>query len=252
MKITGDISAAVEAHQRELVEPASTLFAVQRVYGDNVREQTMKAYGQLVDAHLLTTGVLAAALLRINGKITHVTPTSEQRNALFASFVIGMETCENAIAQGRYLQASALLRQEMETVAQIKQVSAGKKNEKTPNISVLEQSLGRLYGSLSDAAHVSKHSIVRAATEYEIAADSLPEPTSGTRYFPALDQELARRLFSLHLMLILGLIEELSIDLQEKYNDDAFTEREAKAVDLALRLMRTEGMIEMDAIDLAD
>jgi hypothetical protein len=85
------------------------LFALQRVFGDKVREQTMKAYGRLVDAHLLTTGVLAAALLRVNGKITPITPTSEERNALFASFVIGIEACESAIAEGRYLQALALL-----------------------------------------------------------------------------------------------------------------------------------------------
>ncbi len=227
------------------------LFAVQRVYGDKVREQTMRAYGQLVDAHLLITGVLAVALLRVNGKITPITPTSEQHNALFASFVIGIETCESAIVEGRYLQASALLRQEMETLARIKEVSAGKENEKTPNVRVLENSLGRLYGSLSDAAHVSKHPIVRAATEYEISTDNLPGPTSGTRYFPAFDEGLARRLFSLHLILTLGLIEELSIDLQKQFGDDAFTEREAKAANLALQLMRAEGMIEIDDANLA-
>ena len=181
MDKANDIESTVDAHKRELIEPAAVLFAVQRVYGDKVREQTMKAYSRLVDVHLLTMGVLAAALLRVNGKITPITATSERRNALFASFVIGIEACESAIAEGRYLQASALLRQEMETLAQIKEVSTGKKNKKTPNVGVLEKSLAHLYGGLSDAAHVSEHHIVRAATEWDVSGDDLPGPTSGTR-----------------------------------------------------------------------
>jgi hypothetical protein len=144
MDVAEDVEVAAEAHQRELIQPAAMLFAVQRVFGDKVREQTMRAYGRLIDAHLLTTGVLAAALLRVNGKITPITPTSEERNSLFASFVIGIEACESAIAEGRYLQALALLRQEMETLAQLKHVSAGTRNEKlSPNLAVLENSLGR-------------------------------------------------------------------------------------------------------------
>src|SRR5260221_10417635 len=122
------------------------LFAVQRIYGDEVRAQTMKAYGRLLDAHLLMTGVLAAALFRMHGKITPIGPLDEQRNALLAAFVIGIETCEGAMSEGRYLQALALLRQEMETVAQLKAVNAGKRNDKrSPTVGVLDKSLARLY-----------------------------------------------------------------------------------------------------------
>jgi hypothetical protein len=246
-----DIEADAEAHKRELIEPAATLFAVQRVHGDKVREQTMKAYGRLVDAHLLITGALAAVLLRDNGKIRPVTPTSEERNALFASFVIGMEACENAIAEGRYLQASALLRQEMETLAQLKAVRAGRRNEnQSPNVAVVESSLRRLYGELSAAAHISKHDVVRAATKWVPSGDDLPGPTSGTRYFPVCDESRARRSFGLHLMLIVWVISELSIDLYERHNGDGFTEREDKAIKLAQILMQAEGIIEIDRVDL--
>lgn len=242
-----DIGAAVEAHQHELIEPAVTLFAVQRVYGDNVREQTMKGYGQLVDAHLLTTGVLAAALLRVNGKITPNTDTSEERNALFASFVIGICACESAIAEGRYIQAGALLRQEMETLAQLKAVSNGtRKKNSSPSVRVLENSISRLYGSLSAAAHLSKHHIIRAVTEWDVSGENLPGSTSGTRYFPVFDKGLARRLFGLHLVLTLRIIEELSIDFHEKHGDDGFTEREAEALNLALQLMTAEEILKPD------
>ena len=50
-----------------------------------------QAYGRLIDAHLLVAGVLGAVLLRTNGVVTPTTATSEERNALFAGFVIGTE-----------------------------------------------------------------------------------------------------------------------------------------------------------------
>jgi hypothetical protein len=191
-------------------------------------------------------GVLGAVLHRANGKIVPITPTSEERNALFASFVIGIEACENAIAEGRYLQALALLRQEMETLAQIKAVRAGKRNgTRCPNIAALgNSSLGRMYGELSEAAHASNHHMLRAATEYELTGAGLPGPTSGTRYFPTCDEGLARRSFTLHLGLSLQLLEELIIDLHERYNEEV-TDGEAEAVNLAWRLMQAEGTVKL-------
>lgn len=245
--MTDDIEAAVEVHNRELIESAATLYAVQKIYGDKVREQSQAAYRRLVDAHLLITGVLATGLLRINGKIVRTTDTSEERDGLFASYVIGMEACERTVEEGRYLQAHALLRQEMETLAQLKAVAAGKRNEnRAPNVAVLEESIARLYGGPSGAAHVSKHHMVRAATEWDVSGENLPGPTSGTRYFPVFVEELARRSFALHLVLTLRLIEEMSIDLRERYGDDGFTQREGEAVNLAVEVMINEGMLEED------
>lgn len=243
--MTDDIDLAVEIHKRELIESAATLYAVQKIYGDKVREQSKAAYRRLVEAHLLITGVLATGLLRANGKITPITETSEERDALFASYIIGMEACERTIEEGRYLQAHALLRQEMETLAQLKAVTAGKRKKKrSPNVAVLEKSLARLYDEISSAAHVSKHYMVRAATEWNVSGENLPGPTSGTRYFPAFVEELARRSFALHLMLTLRLIEEMSTDLREQHGGDGFTQRESEAVNLAVQLMITEGMLE--------
>jgi hypothetical protein len=244
---TDDIEPDVEAHKRDLIEPAATLFAVQRIHGDKVREQTMKAYGRLIDAHLLLMGVLGSALLRINGKIIPITPTSEERDALFASFIIGIDTCENAIAEGRYLQGLALLRQEMEILAQLKAVRAGKRNEKrSPNIGVLEKSLARMYDELSAAAHVSRHDLVRPATAWDVSGDDLPGPTSGTRQFPVFDETLARRSFALHLMLTHWFIAEMAIDLLERHDGDGFTNRETEAATLAELLMHAEGMVTID------
>lgn len=247
-----ELDSAFDVHRQELIEAAGMLLAVQQVFGGKVRDQTKAAYKRLLDAHLLVTGVLGAALLRINGAVRPTNRNLEERNALFAAFVIGSPACENAIEEGRYLQATCLLRQEMELLAQLKAVRTGKRNEKaSPNLSALKDSgfgasLARLYDELSAAAHVSKRHIVRSAVEYEIADDDLPGPTSGTRYFPEFDEDTARRLFSLHLMLTIGIIEEFGIDLPEKDENKCFSSREIQAVNLALALMKAEGMIEID------
>lgn len=120
----------------------------------------------MTNAHLLVTGVLGAALLRINETVKSTTTELEERNALFAACVIGAATCECAIEEGRYLQASCLLRQEMELLTQLKAARMSKRKEEgSPNLALLKDSdlgvsLARLYGDLTAAAHVSKQHIV--------------------------------------------------------------------------------------------
>jgi hypothetical protein len=242
---TDDFDSQVEFHTKKLINPASLVCAVQSVYGTQVRAKTMEAYGRLRDAHLLVAGALGSALLRTNGKVTRTTPTLTERNALFASLVIGLSACEDAIAEGRYLQAAALLRQEVETLAQLKAVRVGKRKEtKAPNIGLIERSIARLYGDLSSAAHVSRDSLVRDVTTYDGPHTGPADSTSLTRFFPDFDEGLARRLFALHLCVVLHASDEMDADLREKHGR-GFSEREAEALQLALRLMVNERMVEL-------
>ncbi|TIN20565.1 MAG: hypothetical protein E5Y59_03235 [Mesorhizobium sp.] len=39
------------------------------MYGDQAQAKTLAAYGRLIDAHMLATGVLAGGLLRIDGAV---------------------------------------------------------------------------------------------------------------------------------------------------------------------------------------
>jgi hypothetical protein len=193
--------------------------------------------------------VLATGMLRTNGKIVKWTDTSEERGALFAAFFIGMDLCEHAIEEGRYLQAHALLRQEMETLAQLKAVRLGKRKDAgSPNVSVLEESIRRMYSELSSAAHVSAHHIVRQATSYETTDLDLPGPTSGTRFFPDFNEHIARASFTMHLMFTAGVIEEYANDVNVQHKEeDRFTARDMETISVALRLMESEGVIEIGA-----
>lgn len=250
MRVTDELGVALNFHGPERIKAAATMYAAQHLASERVREQSKKAYRRLLDSHLLIVGVLATGMLRTNGKIVEATDTSEERSALFAAYFIGIDLCERAIEEGRYLQAHALLRQEMETLAQLKAVSRGSRNEsRSPNISVLEQSLRRMYSELSSAAHVSAHHIVRQATSYEMTNADLLGPTSGSRFFPAFDEHMARTSFTLHLMFTLGVIEEYMNDVNAHHKEeDWFTAHDGEALNVAVQLMQSEGMIEIDAV----
>ncbi len=239
-----DLEATLAAHKRELIESAATLYGIQKHYGKEVRQQFNAAFRRLIDTHILIAGVLAVGLLRINEKITPITEKTVERNALFASYVIGMEVCERAIEEGRYVQAHALLRQEMETLAQLKAVTAGSRMEhRSPNVALLDKSLARLYGELSAAAHVSKPQILQAATDWTVSGKDFPGAVKGVRFFPAFIEGVAHRSFGLHLVLTLRLIEELSADLEEHHVDGVFAAREVAALDLAVQLLMAEGVL---------
>jgi len=237
----------LEEHKQALIYPAAMLCGVQKMFGEQARVKAKQAYGQLIDAHLLVSGVLGAALLRTNGVVTPITSTSEERNALFAGFIIGLSACETTIEEARYLQAHALLRQEMEILAQLVAVREGRRKPNgSPNVTALEKSLRRLYGDLTVAAHVARHDVVESVTAWDGPMDNLPGPTAMTRYFPETDAGLASRSFALHICITIRLIEELSLDLDERHPEHAFTDGERAALNHALKLMKAEGLIEFE------
>jgi hypothetical protein len=224
-------------HSKRLIEPAAMLFAVQHDAGERVRKQTMEGYGRLRDAHLLLAGVLGSALFRANGLKVELREGDMERTALLASFVIGMDLCERAIAEGRLIQACALVRQEMETATQMTALAEGRyRDGRTPNVAALEEDLRRIYGALTDAAHVSRHWIVRSATEYEGDA----EDTSYTRHFPDFDRNASRGLFATHLVLMARMF-----GLYSAAKGDPVGDEDREAVRLAFDLMEAEGMVAL-------
>ena len=56
--MSAEVEQEIVEFTEKLLRPAATLFAVQKMKGDNVREETKRVYGRMVDAHLLITGVL--------------------------------------------------------------------------------------------------------------------------------------------------------------------------------------------------
>lgn len=223
------------------VPSAVEMYVLQKNAGETIRKQTIEGYGRLAEAHGYILEAASVPLFRIHGKERDLVKGAAHKSMLFASLFIGMSLVEDAIAEGRYLQAHALLRQEMETVARLVEVrkEIPKLESETPRVSHLEASLRRLYGELTGSAHVSSTPSLRSATLVEDHPDH-PE-MEVARFYPELDLPMARRTFGLHLTLWLYVVEELSHFHAE---DGVFGDRESKFLNAAIAIMREENVLE--------
>jgi hypothetical protein len=235
----------LEELKAALTEPAATILAAQEYAGDEVSAKTKAAYGRMVDAHLLIRGVIGGMLIRTEGKRTEHGDVVQERRVLFASFVVGMPLCEQAIEEGRYIQALTLLRHEMETLAQVVSSHLGKRvHGKAAKISVLRKDISRMHGTLSAAAHSAKHPMASELltrgheSEYRIS--------TGTYFYPVLNETLSRRAFAFHLILTIDLICQMAIDYQLTHPAEGVGPLDQEAVNVALRLLEEEGMVEID------
>jgi hypothetical protein len=100
---------SIEDHKRALIHPVAMLYGVRRMSGDQARAKAKQAYGQLITRRSRAGSWFATNRWRSNAH--H--PSSEERNARFAVVVVGLNASESAIEEARYLQAHALLRQEI-------------------------------------------------------------------------------------------------------------------------------------------
>lgn len=163
-----------------------------------IRERSKVAYGRLLDAHLGVMGAVGSLLKRRNKEPGTSSPEVSAALPLIASFIQGVDITETAISEGLYGQASALLRQELETIAALEEVKLGRRRDgRTPNVKHVPWSLGQMYGALSSVAHVAKLDDLQSI--YGMARDGNAVPVSMVAQF---NEVLARQLYSLHVALL--------------------------------------------------
>jgi hypothetical protein len=136
--------------------------------------------------------------MRQNGKPGKSSPEISHRLLLLASFVQGIDLCESAVSEGFYLQAAALLKQELETISAIEELKQGcRKDGRTPNVAYAPWSLGTLYGVLNDAAHVGKGAVLQSVLA--MAPREAARPVAMT---PQFNPNFAKQLFGVHTALL--------------------------------------------------
>jgi hypothetical protein len=234
-----------ELRPKSIPEAAGMLAAYERAMNKRVREQTLPVLGHLATANMLATGTIGSALFRVNGRVslTKLDGKAHDSGNLMAGFVLGMDVTESAIMHGRYLQASALVRQEIETMAALDEVKRGVRIDGvTPRVSAFDETIRRLYGQLTDAAHVSNRSIVRSASAYQGPVSGLPEDSVARRYFPVLDVNLARGLYALHTLITIHIAEQMNAQFAEMYGE-GFTAEENEALRSAVDGLVQEGFV---------
>ena len=146
---------------KKALEEGVQLFARQKENGAEVRSQSKKVYGEFMDAHWLAISVIESATSTVSGKPGNVDDDLAQQLSLTASFIQCIDTCETAISEGYYVSATALLKQEMETIAAIIEVrNKSRKSGITPNVKVFND-LAVIYGDLNKVAHVGDANLMQ-------------------------------------------------------------------------------------------
>lgn len=198
----------------EALAAGVNLFALQGEARAAIREKSKGVYGELLHAHLLAMNVIGSATSRTSGKPGKKDADLHQRLALTASFIQGIDLCETSISEGLYVHAAALLKQEMETVAAIREVAQKKRQAgRTPNVRVFGE-LAVLYGDLNKVAHVGKPELLDRVVSREIAGEQ-----SGAALIPNFDEEQAKVLYGLHVSLLAMIAAEVGTILQDLYGE---------------------------------
>jgi hypothetical protein len=212
---------------------------------NEIREKSKREYGSgLLDAHLMVTGVLHEVLSRkslIPGKTNK---SIANRRVVIVSFVQGIPICEEAIREGLYVQAAALVRQELETVAAIEEeVEDVREDGETPNVKHVPWEMNRLYGELSAATHVSDHGYLAEIYRAEERGDARP-----VSVVPTYRDGAARNLYAIHVGLLIQVAMHLHEVQVEAYGEEEgeLEEFELLMIMRAVDILNEEGLLESD------
>jgi hypothetical protein len=156
-----------------------------------------------------------------NGQIVKVVRSNRMHEEWEAVFsVINMATGPilQLICEGLYLQAYCIVRQAFEGIAQLHHVRKGTRQAtKAPQIKHLDEALRKLYGPLSEGAHIATHDTAQmqapSASGMESTLAFLPH---GISLIPCYSPELSGKLLKIHLelrRLLLSHLQEHSTHL---------------------------------------
>lgn len=225
----------------KVLRSAVELLASVAESGRSIRQQSKRDYGNLLDAHLLATGVLGHALQRKNLIPGKSDSSIASRLLLMATFVQGIGICETSISEGLYAQAAALQKQELETIAAVEEYTKGnRKDGKTPNVknNNVKWGLSALYGPLNELAHVAKTDMLNSLYGAEQQGTAIPVTT-----VPVYVKEISRRLFAAHVALIIQMAFQINAIHTELYGDSLAAE-EILCLRAACEHLKAEGFLQ--------
>lgn len=225
------------------VEAGIYLRAAHQVMREKARAAALAELGDIEKAYALAYQAIALGARQGDGKISHLTLDSDRRGAIIAAFVVGLRLVEDAILEGFNVQASALVRQELEAIAALEEIQHGRRMEKkTPNSSMVSTLNGRIYGDLSNAAHLGHHATLRSLVGTAAEFADAPGPVSANLMSPQHIPESTRRLFGLHVLLMLHLVEHQEMQLQDLHGI-ALADEAAEASHQSLQLLAQAGVV---------
>lgn len=194
-----------------LIFGATKLRELQVDAGYEIHEQSRGNFGELLTAHMLAVGVIATAVNQGRER-SEIGNDVQQQIALISSFIQGINIVDYSISEGYYIQAIALIRQELETIVEIEELNKGNTAaSETLKVAHVPWSLVKLYGDLSNVDHNAVHNML----ENILAPDSteLQEDTAQLLMVQKYNEQRSWRLFGLHVSLLIL----LAIHIHEYY-----------------------------------
>ena len=127
------------------------------------------------------------------------------RHSLIAQYLQGVELSFQAIGQGLYAPAANLQKQQIETLAALKECRLDRRrNKKTPNVGNYLPQMKAEYDNLNDVAHPSSEDEL-----YELTASNQDGKATITP-FPKFREDISRAMLSNHCYYLFGLFIEIS------------------------------------------
>ncbi|WOI33044.1 hypothetical protein R1T40_19230 [Tritonibacter scottomollicae] len=214
--------------------PAEEYFDGQRQARTVNRASFKEDAGDFLFAHEAMVSAITLCLKRFGGKKwpdnldKEAADKTAQVAQLSMHFMHGVDLCEIAIAEGLYGQAAALMRQQMEIIGAIDEVTDGKRVPKrTPNIGSLSKELKSQYGGLSELTHAAVPDYLHQLFT-DVCGDLV-----GAAITPLYRQGLALFLYRLEIGLLLEFVGRQANALNAAYGE-AFDDEESKLINLAI------------------
>lgn len=231
--------------EQELADLASAQLNLQyRDARSRIESAAISAFKEtnsdLLEAHeWLLSAILNQRERLILTRFLNDDPSIDAQLTLLATFIQGVCSCSSLILTGQFVQAAAIIKQELEIIEAIGEYARGsRKDGKTPRLHRYRNSFGRVYGTLNEYAHASVNDRVKE-TVFEInggtrAASILPKP----------NMDLSVTFFGVHLLAVVDAALEQSRLCEVLYGDQ-FSDAEKAAVCGAIEVLERRQTITL-------
>lgn len=166
-----------------------------------------------------------------------------ERIVLISCFVQGFNTSYSKIMKGYYAQSAAVVRQEFELITRLWELRENKsKYGKVPNMTIHPSENRKIYGALSDIAHLSKSDKVKSTLTSIVTPER--KTISPSLHFKA---DYCTFLFETHLYTFYFAAKEYMLVFDEMYGEDSKELNECAALlEKALILMKEMKVYEIN------
>ena len=225
---------------KEIIDIAKLLIDKVDKSAKAVRQDSIRAHSMLIGAEVVVIGVIAQSLKKYSSKTGKTDLSISGRLTLMCALVQGISMCEEAILGGRYAQAAALLKQELEISVAMKEYrTSRRKQSKTPNVKNTHPQMYEFYKELNSVAHMATQVQIN-----ELYSAGQNEAEKSLSVVPLHKPAIAKQYLGRHVGILHFFVGELDLLFREMFGS-GFEEKEFKALIVSLHILQKEEIISI-------